>query len=119
MAMESIEFLPQATEGDYVLSGVLTFATASRALRAAAPLFGAGAKALRFDLSGVDRADSAGVGLLIEWLRGARAAGCQLRYAHIPETLRAMIRVGGIEGMLPIDEPAGPPYKYNLKHEMT
>ena len=94
MATESIEFTEPGAEGEYMLSGMLTFATASAALKAAAPLFRPGAD-LRFDLSGVVRADSAGVGLLIEWLRLARAAGSQLCFAHLPESLRAMMRVGG------------------------
>lgn len=107
MATESIEFSERGADGEYALSGVLTFATASAALREAAPLFRSGAE-LRFDLSGVARADSAGVGLLIEWLRLAHAAGCQLRFAHLPESLRAMMRVGGVQGMLPIDTDCKP-----------
>jgi phospholipid transport system transporter-binding protein len=107
MANESIEFTGCDAEGEYVLSGVLTFATATAALRAAAPLFRHGAD-LRFDLSGVARADSAGVGLLIEWLRLARAAGRRLRFAHLPESLRAMMRVGGVDGMLPIETAGNP-----------
>jgi phospholipid transport system transporter-binding protein len=102
MAIESIEFTGSAARGEFVLSGMLTFSTASAALKAAAPLFRE-ATSLRFDLSGVIRADSAGVGLLIEWLRMARDSGCQLRYAHIPESLRAIMRVGGVEDLLPIE----------------
>lgn len=102
MAVESIEFTGGEARGEFLLSGMLTFSTAAAALKAAAPLFRETAT-LRFDLSGVSRADSAGVGLLIEWLRMARAAGCRLRYAHIPASLHAIMRVGGVEGMLPLD----------------
>jgi phospholipid transport system transporter-binding protein len=101
MTTESIECREGDVKGEYRLSGVLTFATAVAALKAA-PLFRPGAD-LRFDLSGVVRADSAGVALLIEWLRRARAAGSHLRYAHAPESLRAMLRVGGVQDLLPID----------------
>ncbi len=88
---------------DYRLEGAMTFATATRGLQLVKPLLRPNAR-LRLDLSGVVRADSAGVGLLIEWLRLSRKTGSQLRYLHLPDSLRAMIRVGGVEGMLPIDE---------------
>ena len=115
MATEAIEFSPQAAPDHYLLTGVLTFATASAALKAAEPLLRSAS--LRLDLSGVSRADSSGVGVLIEWLRRAEAAGCRLQFAHIPESLRAMMRVGGVEGLLPLDSAAGPPYKYHPKQE--
>lgn len=81
----------------------MTFATATRGLQLVKPLLRPQAR-LSLDLSGVIRADSAGVGLMIEWLRLSRKTGSHLRYVHLPDSLRAMIRVGGVEGMLPIDE---------------
>lgn len=48
----------------YALEGDLTFATVPEALKATARLFRPGA-ALRFDLVGIERVDSAGVALLI------------------------------------------------------
>ena len=118
MALESIEFTAQSAPGDYLLTGVLTFATASAALQAADGLFRS--ERLRFDLSGVRRADSSGVGLLIEWWRRAQSVGCQLHFANIPESLLAMLRVGGIEGLLPIDPAtASLTPRYNLKQETT
>ena len=89
--------------GQYRLHGAMTFVTATRGLKLVEPLMRPQAR-LTFDLSGVMRADSAGVGLLIEWVRLSRKTGSHLRYVHLPDSLRAMIRVGGVEGMLPIDE---------------
>lgn len=88
--------------GNYRLDGNLTFSTVSEALRAAAPLFSEGAE-LCFDLGGIRRADSAGVALLIEWVRRARQTRAAIRYAHLPESLRAIIRVSGVEELLPVD----------------
>lgn len=96
-----------AGEGRYRLLGDMSFDTAIPALRQAEPLF-RGGMPLVFDLAGVTRADSAGVGLLIEWLRLARQAGCPLHYANLPEPLRAMVRVCGIADMLPLETP--PPF---------
>jgi phospholipid transport system transporter-binding protein len=89
-------------DGEYGFAGELTFATVSEALEATAPLFKSEA-ALRFDLEGVGRADSAGVALLIEWVRRAERTGGTVRYAHLPETLKAIIRVSGVEKLLPAD----------------
>jgi phospholipid transport system transporter-binding protein len=94
--------------GDYALKGELTFATASAALKATARLFRKSA-ALRFDLEGVGRTDSAGVALLIEWVRCARRSGGELRYANFPEHLRAIARVGGVADILPLDAPRPEP----------
>lgn len=94
--------LVERGDGEYSLVGEMTFATASKALKATAPLFKDG-RSLRFDLKDVRRADSAGVALLIEWIRRAQQAGGAVRYTHLPESLRAMIRVGGMDELLPVD----------------
>ncbi len=97
-----IEFAGSGQGGHYQLNGILTFATALEGLALVKPLL-RDQPLLRLDLSGITRADSAGVALLIEWLNMARRAGCVLRYTRVPESLQAMMRVGGVEGMLPID----------------
>ena len=98
-----MDFSITETQEGYRLHGDMTFSTALAALKLAAPYLRQ--PEARFDLSGVLKADSAGVGLLVEWQRIANRAGCALRYAGVPEALRAMIRVGGIQGLLPIEEP--------------
>jgi ABC-type transporter Mla MlaB component len=96
-----VDFSITETREGYQLHGEMTFFTALTALKLAAPCLRQ--PKTRFDLSGVLKADSAGVGLLVEWKRIAMQAGCELRYAGVPESLRAMIRVGGIQGLLPIE----------------
>jgi phospholipid transport system transporter-binding protein len=56
---------------------------------------------LRIDLAGVSRADSAGVALLIEWLREARGRGQDLRFINAPPQMMAIIRVAGLDKLLP------------------
>ena len=102
----AIEFLKRVDDSHVTVRGELTFSTALAALRSVASLLQPG-RAMRFDLSGVTRADSAAVALLIEWLRMARKAGCELRYSRIPEPLQAIISVGGVEDMLPVEAPSG------------
>ncbi len=104
-AGETLTVTGSETSGEFRLEGAMTFATAAQGLKLVKPLLSRKAS-LRLDLSGVTRADSAGVGLLIEWLRLSREVGSHIRYAHLPDSLLAMIRVGGVAGMLPIDDVA-------------
>jgi phospholipid transport system transporter-binding protein len=85
--------------GDYRVEGDLSFATVADASKAMERLFTQGGR-FRFDLAGVGRADSAGVALLLEWLRQARDANAALHYVHLPEPLRAIARVSGVEALL-------------------
>jgi phospholipid transport system transporter-binding protein len=100
---QAIEITAKASEGDFLVRGDMTFATVSQGLKQASALLKGNCRSIRFDMAGVSRSDSAGVALLIEWLRLARSYGCELFYSNIPSSLDAMIRVGGVESMLPID----------------
>lgn len=83
------------------LSGVLTLETAAQALAASA----AWPEAVsRIDLSAVERSDSAGVALLLEWWRRARERDVALRYLNAPAQMRAIIDVSGLADILPMDE---------------
>ncbi|MDH3871274.1 MAG: STAS domain-containing protein, partial [Gammaproteobacteria bacterium] len=62
-----------AAEGRWRLSGELGFGTVSRMLKESRAGF-LDAGDIEVDLSGVTRADSAGLALLIEWLRTAERA---------------------------------------------
>lgn len=104
--MASFE-IRETSPGRYRLEGDLTFATVRAALQATLPLFRKGEN-LRFDLGGIDRADSAAAALLVEWMRRAEPAG-RIRYAHLPESLWAIVRVSGVDELLPLEpDPAGP-----------
>lgn len=51
------------------------------------------------DLSAVTHCDSAGLALLVEWLRTAKTSHCELAFAHIPEQLRAIMQLCGLDGI--------------------
>lgn len=61
-----------------------------------------GDKELEIDLSAVKRTDSAGVALLVAWTREARKGGAVVHFANIPEQIRAIAVVCGVEAVLPI-----------------
>lgn len=91
-----------AQSGHYLVSGELGFSTVPALLERGRSMFAAGASALRLDLGGVSRADSAGLALLIEWFRAARAAGQDIVFINVPPQMFAMARVSGLDGVLPL-----------------
>jgi len=87
--------------GRYAVRGPLTFATARRASEAGIRTFGAAPTgSLEVDLGGVTSSDSAGLAVLIEWLAWARKGGRDLRFAQLPETVRAIARISEVEALL-------------------
>lgn len=52
------------------------------------------------DLSGVTQADSAGLALLIEWMRWARAKNHQIGFENSPAQLLALARISDIDELL-------------------
>lgn len=74
------------------MSGALVFATASQVYEDAARALRAGAQT-RLDLSGITRADSAGLACVLALLAQASRAGRALRVFHLPENLRALAEV--------------------------
>lgn len=87
--------------GRYVLSGELSFASVDLALKATSGLPAAGVDQLQFDLSGITRADSAGLAILLEWLRKAADRGVKLSYVKPPQQLLDIARVAGLHEILP------------------
>ena len=81
------------------VAGELTFETVPALYQDSLGWF-AGASELVIDLAQVTRADSAGLALLIEWLRGAEKAGCKLQYNNIPQQVQNLIRINGLNGTL-------------------
>ncbi len=57
----------------------------------------------RIDLSGVQRSNSAGVALLVEWLSQARRRQWPLTFVNIPPQMRAIIEVAELDTVLLLD----------------
>lgn len=93
----------EAGVGQLQLSGDLTFATVTALLAESQALFATGGDALRIDLSAVGRADSAGLALLIEWLRVARRAGRTLEFHGVPDQMVAIAKASGLAEVLPLN----------------
>lgn len=55
---------------------------------------------LDVDLNGINRADSAGIALLIEWQRQAQQQKRTICFHNIPQQLLAIARLSGVETIL-------------------
>ncbi|AMN47604.1 hypothetical protein ACG33_10940 [Steroidobacter denitrificans] len=86
-------------EGRFRLEGVLDATTVVRLLDQGNEQF-ARLPDAQIDLSGVTATDSAGLALLIEWLRGARERGQVMRFGQLPEQLQALARISEVESLL-------------------
>jgi phospholipid transport system transporter-binding protein len=105
---EVLELLPG--EGGFALRGSLTIGQVGPWRdRGRAALASAGGRALRIDLAGLTRVDSAGLALLVDWLAWARAAQRRLSFASTPPALQALARLSGLEGLLAGQPGAQPP----------
>lgn len=64
-------------------------------------LVGAGASTRRLDLAGVTHSSSAGLALLLDWLRVAGGAGKNLQIENMPAYMVALARISGLDAFLP------------------
>lgn len=81
------------------LSGALTFDTAARAFDQAGDALEHGAQT-RLELSGITRADSAGLACVLALLARIRRSGRPLRVVNLPGSLRALAEVCDARGLL-------------------
>lgn len=57
----------------------------------------------RIDLSGIEHSGSAGLALLIEWMKVARERDIVLHYVNMPSQMLAIARVSGLDAVLPLE----------------
>lgn len=88
------------------LSGVLDHANVPTLRERGRALIGQGSGPLVLDCAGVERSNSAGLALLLAWLRDAQAAGRPLTIASLPSELRQIADVSDALALLPLAEDA-------------
>ena len=96
----------EAGSGRYRLEGAMTMATVTSLRSEGLRAFARGSGAIEVDLTDVQRADSGGLALLIDWLAWARRAHRALRYASLPPAVRSLARLSDVEALLAGDGPA-------------
>ncbi len=93
------------SSGAFQISGELSFNTVNALLaESKVTLFGSSSERLDLELADVSRADSAGLALLIQWMRMAREQNKTIQFHHLPEQLLAIARAGELEPLLPVAE---------------
>lgn len=92
--------VPQG-DGTLAVRGALTFETVPDVLRATAERVRRSNSPLTIDLKDVQRVDSAGLALLLEWLN--LAPGRAVRFVNVPPQARSLIRVSGLGAALGIE----------------
>jgi phospholipid transport system transporter-binding protein len=86
-------------DGKFALHGDLTYATVARALYLSKDLFGDHAT-IELDMSDIGAADSAGLGVLLEWVNWAKNFVREIRYISIPPQIMAIAQISEVDDML-------------------
>lgn len=89
--------------GQYKINGELNFSTVPHLFAESKWVESDSSSRLSVDLSEVTRADSAGLSLLLSWVRRAHAHQKTLAFSHVPDQLRNIARVSGVAELLEFD----------------
>ncbi|MBI3899972.1 MAG: STAS domain-containing protein [Gammaproteobacteria bacterium] len=90
-------------DGVIAVAGELTFNTVPDVFQQSGGWFAKANGPVTIDLSELRRTDSAGLALMLEWLNCARAAGRELKLVHVPEQMRSLIRLSGLNQALGVN----------------
>ena len=86
-------------DGHFALTGEMTFSSVESILDESESQFGQHTR-LEVDLSGVTRADSAGLALLLEWITWANHTVREIRFTDMPDRVLAIARTTEVDALL-------------------
>ncbi|MEO5702571.1 MAG: STAS domain-containing protein [Gammaproteobacteria bacterium] len=89
-------------EGCFILSGALTFATVPHVYAQGNAVFAESGGSLTLDLQGIKHTDSAGLALLLEWMRTAQHQDQHIHFKNIPAQMLSIARLSGLDTVLPL-----------------
>ena len=89
------------SDGQFLITGDLDFHTVPNILDASKSLF-AGGQSITVDLSGVESSNSAGLALLIEWMRYAESKNCSITFQNLPDQMKQVAQLCGVDEKLPV-----------------
>ena len=84
-------------EGQFIIEGDLTFASIDKKTLNLCPITHTTSKKIIIDLSAVSSTDSAGLALMIEWLKQSRQRHIQLHFKNIPQQLQHLAQLSGFD----------------------
>lgn len=86
-----------------MLTGALTFASVPEVYRQGSALFVDDDRAsLTLDLKNIEHTDSAGLALLLEWMRSARQQHKVIHFKNVPPQLLSLANLSGLDDILPL-----------------
>ncbi len=85
--------------GRLIVSGDLNFSTVVELWRESLSLFSS-LSTLDFDLSNIHSSNSAGVALIIEWIKYAKNKNKVITFLNVPQQLESIISAAGIKKIL-------------------
>ncbi len=88
--------LIEQTPGYFTVEGNLTFASIDKHTLQSFK-FLKGIETIYIDLAKVGTTDSAGLALMIEWIKQSRTIRAQLRFKNIPDQLMALAKLSGFD----------------------
>ena len=91
--------LQEQGEGRFALSGDMSFETANQILKSSESLFQQHT-VLEIDLSGVGKADSAGLALMLEWKAQAGQRDASIQFIEIPKSLLAVAKTSEVSDLI-------------------
>lgn len=85
--------------GNFAISGEMSFDTAEQILRASQKAFRQ-YENVRVDMSAVEKADSAGLALLLEWMTWAREGIVKIDFVEIPASVLAIAHAAELNDII-------------------
>jgi len=85
--------IERGPKGELLLGGALTFASAPALYESLRQAFRAKGSATRVDLAAIDRADSAGLALLLEWQAVQPHDAARIEFRNAPDMLLSLARL--------------------------
>lgn len=95
--------IERQSDGLYRISGELDFDSVPLVLAESRTLFGKDQMDLHIDFSGMQRGNSAALGLMLEWVNIARRQNRQIRFSNVPEELLVIAQVSDLDSLLPVE----------------
>lgn len=91
--------IEQIQTGHYLLSGDLTFATIDKNT-VKTLTFETNGSSINLDLQKINKTDSAGLALILEWIKSARSYGVSIHLLNLPEQLLTIAKLSGLDVIL-------------------
>lgn len=90
-------------QGHFQITGELTLKTVPEAAKKGLNLFDKAEREIYIDLQDVSRTDSAGLALLVAWVRYAKEKNKTLQFLNIPAQMLSIARISSLDEILPLE----------------